>query len=737
MCTNLLSFSQLQVISDERAQQLTSQAMESGSLKQRNVVGVITGMMGSGKTTLLCHLFGIAPPDIYTSTGIAAQSIRGFLHHIVLNLSANAWKQFSYDIIFQSQSGNTTTTTTTDQIASSIASDMILELVHMIDTGGQPELMEVMPSLVQNANLAIVLTDLRYGLNEHCEVDYHEEGVRYKRQFSSHYTSRDIILKLASTLHANKPLSEAFHLIIIATHRDCVESNLEARIKELNNELNLLLPAFKNQLILSEPPDKVAFVLDLKNPDTNDKEAIGLIRSKISKSGIGTTFDTPTSFFLFEQKLLKFATNDVKRFILSLKECKEVGAKLKLSGEMVEAALILFHQQNTFLYFRHILPNHIFIKPQIPLDIVNAIVRFSYKVSTGELKGFPAKFVTKLKECIVTEEMLSCDDQISPHFKKDVYEVKDALKLFCHTFTLAPLDAEEQESPVDDKNREYLMMSLKPPIPKQELNNYIPKSSDTTPLVVNFSSGCVPLGCFSSTISCLISKNGWEVIRIRGSPKCLAYNIASLRDPDLVVDIVLVDFTQHLEIHISTSIGKRSSPANICNQICRKIFGAIQKVFKTMLLDKDQIKVSPAVICNCNSALNKHDATFKKQFLVCSEDSTIFDPDPKQSMWRSDDTNLKPDLSKLLDLDVPKRVGAQYEPFGIRLLNDEKGNQVETIKKDCHHESEAIVLKILRKWLRAQPTPVTWKNFFDILKKCDLTTLAEDVCKTYNLTQNN
>ena len=69
--------------------------MESGSLQQRNVVGVITGLMSSGKTTLLYHLFGEPPPDLYTSTGVTEQSFRGLLHH-TLHLSARTWQRLSH-----------------------------------------------------------------------------------------------------------------------------------------------------------------------------------------------------------------------------------------------------------------------------------------------------------------------------------------------------------------------------------------------------------------------------------------------------------------------------------------------------------------------------------------------------------------------------------------------------------------------------------------------------------------
>ena len=78
-----------------------------------------------------------------------------------------------------------------------------------------------------------------------------------------------------------------------------------------------------------------------------------------------------------------------------------VGARLKMSQEKVVAALVLFHRQNTFLYFRDVLPNHVFIKPQVPLDIINSIVAFNYK----KLQGVPAKLVSQLENGIVTEKL--------------------------------------------------------------------------------------------------------------------------------------------------------------------------------------------------------------------------------------------------------------------------------------------------------------------------------------------
>ena len=739
------------------AQLIIDEAMESGSLQQRNVVGVITGLMASGKTTLLYYLFGLPPPDLYTSTGVAEQSFRGLLHH-TLHLSAGTWQRLSHRDIREllapliragmreadvdslashlMHDVNSTATTSvptnsldpapssTSATASvpsktesslpltkppppqqkspscqeivplvqstasptpTVPGNLKLEMVHMIDTGGQPELMEVMPSLIHNADLAIALLNLEYILSEHQQIDYHEKGEPYKRKTPSRLTGRDIILKLASTLHGKKSLHEPFHLLIVATHRDCVEGDLEARVETLNRELrSLLLPAFEKELILFERPNKIAFVLDLKNPDNNDKRALELIRREVGKPGLGKTFDTPASFFVFEQDLLQFAESVARRDILSLDECKTVGARLKMSQEMVVAALVLFHHQNTFLYFHNVLPNHVFIKPQVALDIVNSIVAFSYK----KLQGVPAKLVSQLENGIITEELLGYD-QISPHFQTGVYEVQDAIRLFCHTFTIAPLHHEEDAArPVPDSEREYLMMCLKPSIPDQELHRYIPTSSDTVPLVVRFSSGCVPLGCFGSTISCLLSKYRWEVVRGEdGTPKCLAHNIASLHDPQLLVDVLLVDFTQHLQVHVSCDLGIHQLPTNTCRLVLTNVFGAIEKVFEIMHLGGDKMGISPAVLCPCTKVEETHFASFtrrdSKYFLRCSRSTSI--PDEKQMLWMWNETaNTKPTLPQLMRLKIPEKVGGHYRKFGTLLLDDDTGSLVEIAEKSCH-----------------------------------------------------
>ena len=670
-------------MSDQRAQEIIGHAMKAGALKERNVIGVITGLMGAGKTCLLNRLFSLNIPTRYTSTGVSEKSKCALLHRIA-SISVGEWKLFTEEQIriflaplIKSGMGENDikrvaitlmelldpsflAVESTGSVAaidfSPTESKMVslikeakeldidmLELIHMIDTGGQPQLMEVMPSLVHNANLAIVVVNLEYGLDEHPKVTYHEEDECYEEQydedqFISHYTGRDVILKLASTLHAKKSSSvsnNSFRLIIVATHPDKVK-NLKTCVKKLNEGLrHLLLPAFEDELICKGGRE-IAYVLNLTEPDEG---LLNDIRTKISESKMGHTLDVPSSFFLFEQDLLAFVKRH-KRDILTLDECRQVGARLEMSNEVVQAALILFHRQNTFLYFQHVLPNHVFVNPRVPLDIVNDIVKFSFKYKKS---GSKANFIKMLDEGIITEELLG-QSEIS-HFKDGVYEVKDAIKLFCHTCTLAPLQLDPAGKKDASTKKKYLMMCLKPSIPESEFHKHIPESSITVPLVLKFKDDCVPLGGFSSTVSRLISAYEWAVTTILTDediivPKCLFHNIATLYTPKLGVNVVLVDFSKRLEIYVYESdlkvFGVKSYPS-ICSQVRSIVLGAVADIADIMEIKKEQVEVSSAFHCKCSTESKKRIAVLKTcndvNILRCKCSTQPLLLNPKHCLW--------------------------------------------------------------------------------------------------------
>ena len=84
-------------------------------------------------------------------------------------------------------------------------------------------------------------------------------------------------------------------------------------------------------------------------------------------------------------------------------------------------------------------------------------------------------------------------------------------------------------------------------------------------------------------------------------------------------------------------------------------------------------------------------------------------------------------LPKLLQFKVPQKVGIRYSDFGIFLLNDEDGSQIQILENDCLGKCERIVRNILSDWLQGKGKPVTWKELIKTLRDCDLKELANTI----------
>ena len=627
----------------------------------------------------------------------------------------------------------------------------ILELVHMIDTGGQPELLESVPSLIHHCHLAILVLNLMFGLDEHPSIDYHEEGKTYKRLSPSQYSNRQIMQKLASTLQAKRfsqSEGKCFRLLVVATHKDCVpQGELPARVKGFDQVLrDILLPACEKELI-SFTASQIPFVLNLKEPDGDDLKRLDLIRSEVGKSEVGEVVRTPGAFLVFEQELMEFAKKKVPtRGILSLSECRAIGARLKMKQEDVEAALIFFDRQFTLLYFRKLLPNLVFTRPQTPLDCINAVVKFSYKVGSGEVMGITQKHVSSLKDGIITEEILG-HKKLTQCFDPGLYEPQHAIELLCHTFTLAPLSRDVQptsdaptaaaSSPtpsIKREKREYLMMSLRSAVPDKDVPRHLPPPSEIAPLVVQFTNKCVPLSCFSRTVSCLLAMYDWKLSRADdGSPLCLAHNIVSLYKPLTPGQIVLVDTGHNIQVHIRPGKGLDGKDmATICYQVKETILAAIKEVFS--LLSFTGIEATAAFFCPCKKKPLLHSATpslFNSKWLLsCSLTEQSVGPASEHHLLWFDapaTETEKPSLPKLLDLEVVEKIGTEYEKFGTFLLKDDTGVLVDAIKHDCLGKTHQITRKILQEWLAGKGEPVTWACLVKTLRRCKLNALAVEI----------
>ena len=80
---------------------------------------------------------------------------------------------------------------------------------------------------------------------------------------------------------------------------------------------------------------------------------------------------------------------------------------------------------------------------------------------------------------------------------------------------------------------------------------------------------------------------------------------------------------------------------------------------------------------------------------------------------------------------IAQRVGTSYNNFGLLLLKDDYGDQVDSLEMQHHRNPERINQAILQLWLRGEGLqPVSWKTLTSVLSDMHLLTLVKDINET-------
>ena len=369
----------------------------------------------------------------------------------------------------------------------------------------------------------------------------------------------------------------------------------------------------------------------MRTPDGSDVEVLQYISENIQFSNIKEV-ELPLSFFMFEQVAHRYVAERGGVAVLNFKKCLEIGIKLSMSPTVVQAALLYLREHNVFLYFPDILPNLIFLDPQVPLDLVNAIVRFSYLAEKNEIPCLTEKQQDMCRHGRITLDLVK-HKELSSRFVDSVYQPQDAIKLFQKIYTIAPLSVDRQpshtsgtaESPTAETDREYLMMCLLPDKREDKIHESLSLLSTPaiSPLLVRFEHDCAPNGVFGNTVSCLISNFNWRIsLTLEGKAQCLAHNIVILRAGNVPLKVTLVNTLQYFKVHVNANDAALQKRIPRIQSI---VFKAVTEVLRSMHFD---VEFEPAFPCPCDPAVPHAATIFRdppsspvtdESYLTCSK----------------------------------------------------------------------------------------------------------------------
>lgn len=700
-----MPFSLSLLVTLERAETKVKDLLKKeGTVKQKNLVVVITGLMEAGKTTLLHRLFGKQLPATYNSTSVAEQSWRCLTQHVigidednVLTLLDDHQDMFEMvakvkykvphnisnvvkhreeidskesvskdsietvsDMEFVTQhKSNESAENVSESAGASNKTPVIqkdekshafkemvrivrknpegvygeLELVHVIDTGGQPECLKIMPSLVHNAELILLVVDVSKPLEETAPT-FHKDGKKYSK-INSCICSKDIIRQLAQTMAA-KFDSQNPRIITVGTHKDQVKGDDKSKSHLIKDKLEDLLKDMLPPSIrcVNEGNDCV-FDTNLKDLDPKDstiKRICKDIKESVRKRN--RTVDVPPSYIMFEYEIavhLNILKEREKRHIgvMKMDECYEVGQKLEMDKETVEDALQYFHENNILLLFKDC--GLVFLDPKFLIYFVNSIVRFSYMFDgdgDGDGKATEHEDATRsmmemretededageftlpiltssqiqyLRNGIITKELLE-NEYLANNFIEGIFEPGDAIQIFKSLYIIA------EHLRRGDEEQDYIMMCLLRKSPTE----YIPKQRSTLlskvkPLIIEFGrldnleweQWCSPSGSFGNTISCLISNFHWNIIS-NEQEHSLYQNIARVYATKQKLECTMIDMTNHFEIYPM----KAEIDQKYITELRIEIVTAVRKVLSTM---KIKLSIAEGLYCRSEPPMKVH-----------------------------------------------------------------------------------------------------------------------------------
>ena len=481
----------------------------------------------------------------------------------------------------------------------------------VLDSGGQLEFLEMMPVFLRGASKFVYVLKLNESLDERAMIRYFKDGKlvwEYEAYMTNEASLRQCVRTMRSLNNKNPDIPPA-KMLFLATHRDMVaQEKLPGVLDTLNKRLReILLPQFREQLIYCDTQkEDFIFTLNAAKPEKEDKECAKSIRECLSEVGEGGEGGkkVPLRWYALYQKLLEVASGLGKK-VLPREQCQQVAESMEINYESCGEALNFFDGLNMLFYFPDILPQLVFMEPQMLLDKVSELVEETYHMR--QCKAVPGDKLRFRDYAQVTEKFL---EEFKSHYEPPLFTPKELVTLLKGLLVFAEMSEDV-----------YFMPCLLQVVDWEVVEEH--RVSGEKALTLHFPKSGPLMGMFCSTVAYLMSPDNchpcpWRVVQNKtGAPKCLHRNIIKFTIPNYTGTITLIDHFTHFELHLHTHPKKAPQLWELAHDA---VFAGLKKAGKTIGYTNNT--PVPAIVCPAHPRPAKpHPATVDKDKVwTCSED---------------------------------------------------------------------------------------------------------------------
>lgn len=388
-------------------------------------------------------------------------------------------------------------------------------------------------------------------------------------------------------------------------------------VEEKNKRIKKIIPLkFKDQIIWCDK-EKLIFEINALNPDSTDKKTAEKVRRCITEQCKPDKVEIPIRWHAFDQKLRSIA-DGLGRKVMSRQECWQVAESLGLDEASFNGALEFFHNVSLMFYFHDILPEIVFIDPQVMLDKVSELVEFMFELrepadqneassETLEVGLLPPGWQKFNTFGQITKQFLE-DKRFSEHYHPGIFTCDDTIKLLVDLLIFANLSTNES---LDT----WFMPSVLKQVPAVKMKEV---RVSALPLVIDFEDGGPQSGIFCSLISHLLSHNHhpcpWKLCLCEGEPTYLYRNCIQFVVPNYIGLVTLIDHYEYFEVHVSGEVQE------LWHHVRNAIFDGINTVRETLGYSENEPRT--AIICPRHTN-EPHPAYIKNEKWFCTCDDRL------------------------------------------------------------------------------------------------------------------
>ena len=448
--------------------------------------------------------------------------------------------------------------------------------IRITDNGGQPQFQDIASLFIRHASVGLFVMRLTDDFHDYPFDDFYKSGELVGTPSPSHLSHGETIMSLLRSF-----LSHSHHelhpkCLFIGTFLDMVKD--PKLVHKQNLALLEVLPAeLKKNLVYSDRGmNRLIFALNACSRDHETQVVAQAIRN-IIESSHSFDIEVPLWWFIIELSLQELSSL-LGRGILKKSECVELAQHLGFQPDALQAALVYFDEMCIAHYYPEILPDIVFVDPQVPLDKVSELTQHAIKLrkESNSLDGnadyipMDAKWKRFRDEGILTIDMLK-DDCFKKHFEKNIFTPTDLVAIMMELLIVAPLTVFPLVEIRSSLPRiEFFMPTLLRSVPPSELEKHRVFNSSADPLLIRFRSGCIRCGVFCCLVVYLMKNCGWQVCLPSGELILLARNCVKFWLPNNPASVTLIDSFSRIEVHL------KARP-HVCSKVCPQVRKSIME----------------------------------------------------------------------------------------------------------------------------------------------------------------